>query len=62
MSAKYPSFNDREFDLLKALANNTAELASQPFIPSNLSKWNNPAPTTIAEAINRIAAASAIKL
>src|SRR6478736_5492679 len=40
MSAKYPSFNDREFDLLKKLTNNTAELADGSGVSLTIAEAN----------------------
>jgi hypothetical protein len=40
MSAQYPSFNDREFDLLKKLVNNSAELADGSGIPLTIAEAN----------------------
>lgn len=40
MPAQYPSFNDREFDLLKKLTNNSAELADGTGIPLTVAEAN----------------------
>jgi hypothetical protein len=53
--SEYAELEDRIQRALERVRARTTELGTMPYTPSTPANWTSPAPTTVAEALDRLA-------